>query len=127
MGEEAVLVLVVDDDIALADMIQSMLKHYGYRVRTTSDSREALELARSLMPDLILCDTIMPGQTGGEVVFSLKADAATAHIPVILMTGGARTFEEIACAGFLGKPFTPTELKAAVENVLRVRVKTGGP
>jgi CheY-like chemotaxis protein len=78
------------------------------------------------VPDLILCDALMPGQTGPEVVFNLRADAATAHIPVILMTSGARTFQEVPCAGFLTKPFLPSELQAIVESATRVRVQHGG-
>jgi len=126
MGTEGVAVLVVDDDAVLAETIELTLQHYGYRVRATSDARMALDLARDFMPDLILCDTIMPGQTGAEVVSSLKAETTTAHIPVILMTSGARTFQEIPCAGFLAKPFLPNELKAAVEKAARMRVQSGG-
>jgi signal transduction histidine kinase/CheY-like chemotaxis protein len=80
------IVLVVDDDEAVRDLMQRSLGREGFRVVATGRGEEALRLAREITPDAITLDVMMPGMDGWAVLAALKADAATADIPVIMVT-----------------------------------------
>jgi CheY-like chemotaxis protein len=82
----APLVLVIDDDPAARDLAERLLTTEGYRVATATDGREGLRLARELKPAAITLDVMMPTVDGWAVLSSLKADPATAGIPVIMVT-----------------------------------------
>jgi CheY-like chemotaxis protein len=82
----ASLVLVIDDDSAARDVMQRMLSREGFRVATAAGGEEGLDLARSLHPDAITLDVLMPGLDGWAVLTALKGDAATAGIPVVMLT-----------------------------------------
>jgi CheY-like chemotaxis protein len=79
-------ILLVEDDHFLRKAAQASLKRHGYHVTTASDGEEALRLVRTEQPELILLDLIMPKVQGFEVLRALKADAETAHIPVIVLS-----------------------------------------
>jgi CheY-like chemotaxis protein len=78
-------VLVVDDDAGIRDLLEIALEEEGYRVYTAVDGA-ALQLAHDRQPALILLDLMMPGMDGFEVSQRLRADPATAHIPIIVMS-----------------------------------------
>jgi CheY-like chemotaxis protein len=78
-------VLLVDDDEAVLDYLTAKLSNF-YRVVSTSDSRQAVALARQERPAAILCDIDMPHLAGGEVAAALARDPATASIPLIYLT-----------------------------------------
>jgi two-component system, NtrC family, sensor kinase len=82
----ASLVLVIDDDPAARDVLQRFLSREGFRVATAAGGEEGLDLARELQPDAITLDVLMPGLDGWAVLTELKADAATAAIPVVMLT-----------------------------------------
>ena len=77
---------------------------------------DGLIIARTILPDVIICDAAMPKMSGPEVIHQLKLDPTTAHIPVILMTGvaDAEPFQHVPWTNFLAKPFTPLELRDAI-------------
>ncbi len=106
------LVLIVDDDAAIVDLMEIALKERGYRVVSASGQR-ALPMARYLHPDVILLDLHMPGMSGTEISAYLKADPATASIPVVAMSA-LHSLEEVTCAlrceAHLPKPFTLARL-----------------
>ena len=79
-------VLVIDDDPAARDLIERSLGKEGYRVLLAGDGKSGLELAKRLKPDVITLDVMMPGMDGWAVLTALKADPATAEIPVIMLT-----------------------------------------
>ncbi len=117
------LVLVADDNGVVRDLIVFRLERSGYRVVAASDGREALRIARDQVPDLAILDVMMPNLTGVEVTERLRADDATSHIPVILLT--ARVQEVDIARGFdagaddyIRKPFNPQELRARVQAIL---------
>lgn len=83
------LVLVVDDSQADRDLHSILLRARGAEVVTAADGWEALVCARTLLPDLVVTDLRMPRMDGWELVDRLRADEATAAIPVILVTGDA--------------------------------------
>ena len=79
-------ILVVDDNVSLVRMLEGVLHQQDFDVITAYDGEEALAQARAHLPDLIVLDIIMPGMDGYEVCRRLNDEAATAAIPVILLT-----------------------------------------
>jgi signal transduction histidine kinase/DNA-binding response OmpR family regulator len=110
-GDEPV-VLVIDDDPTALDLLERTLEGAGVRVVKASDGREALNLARSLQPAAITLDVLMPGMDGWEVLNELKADAATADIPVIIvtMTTDRHLGYALGATEFLTKPVRRDQL-----------------
>jgi CheY-like chemotaxis protein len=80
-------ILVVDDSIHLQIAFKKVLTSSGYRVELAGDGEEGLRLARSTRPDVILLDMMLPKLGGVEVLLALKANRATARIPVIALSG----------------------------------------
>jgi two-component system, OmpR family, phosphate regulon response regulator PhoB len=116
--------LLVEDDTALAELVEYRFRGEGYDVRTTDDGDEALLLAAEDTPDLVLLDWMIGGTSGIEVCRRLRRQKATAHVPIIMLT--ARSDEddrvrglEIGADDYVTKPFSPRELIARVGAVLR--------
>jgi len=105
-------VLVIDDDPNALDLIGRTLQGAGMRVVTASDGREALRMARSLLPVAITLDVMMPGMDGWEVLQELKADPATRDIPVIMvtMTDDRSLGYALGATEFLTKPVERAQL-----------------
>ncbi len=106
------LVLVVDDYDDAREMYAESLLVSGFRVAEAADGAQAVELARSLSPDVILMDLSLPGVDGWEATRQLKADARTQHIPVVALTGHALSSaidaaREAGCDRFVVKPALP--------------------
>ncbi len=103
-------ILVVDDDLRLRRLLQRYLAENGFRVTTADDAADARAKMRSLQPDLLVLDVMMPGETGLSLTEALRRDKA--DVPILLLT--ARGAPEDRIAGFeagaddyLGKPFDP--------------------
>jgi CheY-like chemotaxis protein len=81
------LALVVDDSMLIRHTVCRFLEERGYTAESATNGREALELIkdRGLRPQVVITDLVMPVMTGGEFIDRLKADASTAHIPIILL------------------------------------------
>ena len=116
--------LLVEDDPALAELLEFRFKGEGYRVRVTADGDEAMILAAEDAPDLVILDWMIEGTSGIEVCRRLRRDKATAHVPIVMLT--ARGAEEDRIRGletgaddYVTKPFSPRELIARVAAVLR--------
>jgi DNA-binding response OmpR family regulator len=100
-------VLVVDDDPSILDFLDVALTEQGYRVLTAVDG-DALRLAQLCRPNVILLDLQMPVMDGAEISRHLRADAATAHIPIIVMSAKDRldtTVRTMSVDDQLAKPF----------------------
>lgn len=117
-------ILIVEDEPALAELLEWTFKSAGHDVATTADGEEALLLAQEFSPDIILLDWMIEQLPGIEVCRRLRKKQETADIPVIMLT--ARGEEEDRIRGletgaddYVTKPFSPRELKARVEAVLR--------
>lgn len=110
--------LAIDDEPGVLDMVRLCCRKTGWSVTAMTDLTQGLSLKREALPDLILCDAVMPGLTGPQLISMLKGNAETAHIPVVLMSGfaSAEMFSHVPWAGFLEKPFGPKELRAAIES-----------
>ncbi len=117
-------VLVVEDDVALCELLTWNLSAEGYDVRSTGDGEEALVMIREQAPDAIVLDWMIEQIPGIEVCRQLRKDKETAQIPVIMVT--ARGEEEDMIRGlktgaddYVTKPFSPRELMARIEALLR--------
>ena len=88
-------ILVVDDMPANTRLLEAKLSAEYYQVATAPDGHEALKLARSWQPDLILLDIMMPGMDGYETCRRLKDDATTLHIPVVMVTALGEPSERV--------------------------------
>jgi len=124
-GEGKPRILVVDDDRFSQQLLQDMLVPLGYAVSIAGDGLAAIDLARRIRPHLILLDVVMPLMDGFAACERLKADAATAHIPVVLVTsleGRESKIRGLAvgASDFLAKPVDEAELALRVKNLLRV-------
>lgn len=114
-------ILVADDDGEVVQMLAQYLGSEGYRVVTAPDGVSALQQARTIRPDLVVLDWMMPGMTGLEVCRTLRAESRT---PVIMLT--ARVEEpdkliglEVGADDYITKPFSLREVAARVRAVLR--------
>jgi DNA-binding response OmpR family regulator len=120
------LVLVADDEEDIRALVAFRLQRAGYDVITAADGAEALTLATTRLPDLIVLDMMMPKATGLEVTRSLREQDSTRDIPVILLT--ARAQEADVASGFTAgaddyvkKPFSPMDLQLRVQALLERR------
>lgn len=117
-------VLVVEDDRALCDLLSWNFTAEGYDVRSTGDGEEALLMVREQIPDAIILDWMIEQVPGIEVCRQLRKDRETSKVPIVMLT--ARGEEEDRIRGlktgaddYVTKPFSPRELMARVEALLR--------
>lgn len=113
-------VLVVDDEPGVRKVLEMQVSAQGYKVMSASTGEEALEKVQTLQPDLVLLDFILPGMEGTEVILKMKADKATARIPIIVVTGAevgrgrAQILNSFAIPA-LSKPWQESELLDRIE------------
>lgn len=118
-------VLVVDDEPYMHALLQHHLKRAGYEPLKAANGREALAMAVQEKPALIVMDIMMEEMDGLEALQELKKEAATASIPVIMITANAHnvTRQQAESSGavlFLTKPFSPTQLLQEVKKIVPV-------
>ncbi|WP_246863764.1 substrate-binding domain-containing protein [Muribaculum sp. NM65_B17] len=128
-GTELPLLLVIDDNADIRRMIVELLKD-EYNIVTAPDGREGVRLAAKYVPDLIICDVMMPVMDGLECCRIIKDEVSTSHIPVLMLTAcsmdeqRARGYDSGA-DGYLSKPFNSAVLKSRCRNLIdnRKRIK----
>ena len=116
-------ILVADDDALLRELLEYKLSARGFEVRTAEDGDDALAAIHAEAPDLVVLDAMMPVRDGIDVLRQMKSEAATAGIPVVMLT--ARKLEsdivgalELGAADYLVKPFSPEELLARIARIV---------
>lgn len=118
--------LVVDDLPANIKLLEAVLRPRGYRVVSACSGSEALELVARSCPDLVLLDILMPGMDGYEVCRRLRADPATQHLPIVMLTASGEQEKLLAIdAGaddFIMKPVNQAELIARIRSLLRIKL-----
>ena len=124
-------ILLADDQEELRLLLQATLEDEAYEILEAQTGSEALGLARSELPALVILDWMMPGISGIEVIRALKADPETRSIPVLLLTARNQVEdrEQALAAGasaFLSKPFSPLELLRLVERLLATHSRRKG-
>jgi two-component system phosphate regulon response regulator PhoB len=124
-GEERIVsrILIADDDPDIREMCEMVLSHEGFQVLVAQNAPECLALAHQQTPDLILLDWMMPGVDGMEALQLLKGSAATAEIPVIMVTAFGGPMEitlatHYGAEAYVTKPFEAVELVSLVRRFI---------
>ncbi len=119
-------ILVVEDEPSIQELININLKHAGFLVMSASSVEEADQFIRNALPDLIVLDWMLPGQSGVTLAKKIRANERTRELPIIMLT--ARAHEEDKVQGldagaddYVTKPFSPKELVSRVRALLRRR------
>jgi two-component system phosphate regulon response regulator PhoB len=117
-------ILVVEDEDALATLLQYNLDKEGYRVTVATDGEEALMLTSERPPDLVLLDWMLPKVSGVEVCRRLRARPETRNLPIVMLTARGEESDrvrglETGADDYVVKPFSMTELSARIRAVLR--------
>ena len=125
-------ILIADDETHILNVLTMKFQHSGLNVLAAEDGAEALRLACSALPDLIITDYQMPRMSGLELSSRLYSGQATRHIPVILLTARGFSIAEtqtqspnIRCV--MSKPFSPREILARVQELLAATAPAGSP
>jgi adenylate cyclase len=117
--------LVVDDTPQNIRVLEALLAPRGYAVIAATSGAQALENVAAERPDLVLLDVVMPGMSGYEVCQRLRADPATAFVPVVMITasGDQERLQalEAGADDFVQKPFNQAELLARISSLLRIK------
>ncbi|BDS08443.1 DNA-binding response regulator [Oceaniferula spumae] len=117
-------ILVIEDETDIADLIAFNLRRNNFNVELSPDGLHGLASARSLLPDLIVLDLMMPGMDGVTLFRELQRESATRKIPVIMLTARGQTEDKIAgleigADDYMTKPFSPKELMLRIKNLLK--------
>ena len=120
-------VLIVEDDVDIADVLRRSLRNEGYEVRTSADGAEALDVAAGFVPDLVVLDLGLPGMDGVEVCRRLRSDG---DVSILMLTARAETEDRVTgldsgADDYLVKPFERKELLARIRALLRRRPPRG--
>jgi two-component system phosphate regulon response regulator PhoB len=119
-------VLVVEDEPQIQELIAINLEHLGHRVQRAASAEEAETAIRAELPDVLILDWMLPGESGLSFARRLRTDERTRDLPILMLT--ARAMEQDKISGleagaddYLTKPFSPRELAARIKAVLRRR------
>lgn len=117
-------ILAVDDETDILRLLRHNLVNAGFEFIQAGDGPEAIDLARSAMPDLIILDLMLPDMDGNEVLKKLKASPDTSGIPVLMLTARGEEIDrvlglELGADDYIVKPFSPRELVLRIRAVLR--------
>jgi len=117
-------VLVVEDDVAIKDMLCFSLRHSGFECDAVGDAESGLAMLKDQQPDIILLDWMLPGIDGIEFIRRLRGNEYLAAIPVIMLTAKGESDDmvkglSVGADDYVNKPFSPPELMARIKAVLR--------
>jgi len=113
-------ILIVDDDEVFLKMLEKTLVSSGYSVFQATNGKDAIDIAKSWEPHLIILDIMMPEMDGGETALVLEKDSATQNIPIIFMTSLLKKEDENKLTysqmrSYMAKPYNKDELLAEIE------------
>ncbi len=116
--------LLIDDDPNLILLVKDYLEFRGYEVITAENGREALEVLEQDVPDMIICDVMMPEMDGYSLVSAIRSDPKTSWVPVLFLSAKGQSQDRvkglnIGADVYMVKPFEPEELVAQVESSLK--------
>ena len=116
-------ILVIEDDPATSRLVDYSLRHHGYHVITAMNGLDGVRKARSESPDMVILDVMLPGMDGFEICHRLRADPATANLPILMFSAKAQEIDKdtgikVGADDYLIKPSPPAEIVARVEKLL---------
>ncbi len=125
-------VLVVDDNVTVAEVLTVLLRQMGCEVLTESDGQQAIRTARQELPDLILLDMRLPGMDGLDVVREMRRHKELESTPIVGLTGYAGvirsdTVLDAGCDAYFAKPFDLGELRSAIRELLPGKISPPKP
>jgi len=120
-------VLIVEDEPAIAELLDVNLRHNGFQTVTAVDGRAAQREIDEVLPDLVLLDWMLPGDSGVMLAKRWRADERTRQVPIIMLTARSEEMDRVAgldagADDYLSKPFSTMELLARIRAVLRRRL-----
>jgi two-component system phosphate regulon response regulator PhoB len=123
----APVVLVVEDEPAIQELIAVNLERNGHTVRRSASAKEAYDAVAESLPDVILLDWMLPDGSGPSLAKRLRSEARTKEVPIIMLTARAGDDDKVAglqsgADDYVTKPFSPRELEARIQAVLRRRL-----
>lgn len=127
--ENSKRVVCIEDEPEMIDLMRLILSRKGYQVIGAMGGREGLEAVQRENPDVVLLDLMMPDMDGWEVYQKMKANEATKHIPVIVVTAKAQSIDKVLglhiakVDDYITKPFGPQDLIDSIEKVLARKEK----
>ncbi len=121
-------IIVVDDDKEIREITRFVLTHNGFEVAVACNGKQLQQLLAEQLPELIILDVMMPGEDGYQIFSSLRKDACTRHIPVVIMTAHTediygRISTDLGAAEHITKPFHPLELVERVNALLQAEAQ----
>lgn len=125
-------ILLIEDDPDISELVQYNLEREGFKVYASGNGESGLSQAIKLKPDLIVLDLMLPGLDGLSVCRKLRANPATAEVPIVMLTAKGEESDvviglEMGADDYVSKPFSPKELLARIRAVLRRQRAGGGP
>ena len=117
-------VLVVEDESAIAELISINLRHAGYEVTVAADAAQAQAAVDGVLPDLVLLDWMLPGQSGLSLAKRWRGEARTRDLPIVMLTARSQESDKVSgldagADDYLTKPFSTQELLARIRALLR--------
>ncbi len=124
VGAKGQIILVVDDDPKIVRLVRGYLEQSGYRVEAAYDGEEALARVRTIRPDLVVLDLMLPKRDGLAVTQAIRADPALQQTPILMLTARVEDIDrilglEMGADDYVTKPFNPREVAARVKAILR--------
>lgn len=116
-------ILIAEDEQDIRDLIEFTLKYVGHEVVSVANGEQACQIARKIMPDLILLDVRMPVMSGYEACEKIKNDPKTKHIPIVFLSAKGQQSEikaglQAGAVDYLLKPFAPDDLNRRIKEIL---------
>jgi two-component system phosphate regulon response regulator PhoB len=117
-------ILIVEDEAAIAELVAINLRHAGYEVTVAADAEQAQAAVDAVLPDLVVLDWMLPGQSGLALARQWRTQTRTREMPLIMLTARVEEADKISgldagADDYLTKPFSPRELLARIRAVLR--------
>jgi DNA-binding response OmpR family regulator len=122
-------ILVIEDDPAISRLVDYSLRHEGYTVIPATNGLEGIRKAHREKPDLIILDVMLPGMDGFEICARLRAEPATARLPILMFSAKAQEIDKntglkVGADDYLPKPAAPAEIVSRVAKLLAQKKRT---